>query len=127
MSPGIVSAAVAGVLLPKEPMRLSEARKLDVLSLLLLAIGLAALEGALKEAPTRGWISALVASLLAIAFASSIGFVGRTLRAPRPIIALGTFADRSFTIGCILSFVLGIGLLGSVYLMPVFLAFVRLP
>ena len=27
--------------------------------------------------------------------------------------------------GCILSFVLGIGLFGSVYLMPVFLAFIR--
>src|ERR1700749_5291846 len=47
VSPGIVSAAVAGVLLPKAPMRLSEARKLDVLSLLLLAIALAALEIAL--------------------------------------------------------------------------------
>jgi MFS transporter, DHA2 family, multidrug resistance protein len=125
VAPGIVSAAVAGILLPKEPMRLSEARKLDVLALLLLAIALAALEVALKEAPTRGWISALVASLLAIAFASSVGFVGRTLKAARPIVTLSTFADRRFTIGCVLSFVLGIGLFGSVYLMPVFLAFVR--
>jgi MFS transporter, DHA2 family, multidrug resistance protein len=125
VAPGIVSAAVAGVLLPKEPMRLSEARKLDGWSLLLLAIALAALEIALKEAPTRGWISALVAGLLALAFASAVAFVGRTLHGARPIVALSTFADRSFTIGCILSFVLGIGLFGSVYLMPVFLAFVR--
>ena len=125
VAPGIVSAGFAGFLLPKEPMRLSEARKLDGPSLLLLAIALAALEIALKEAPTRGWISGLVAGLLAITFASSIGFVRRTLEAPRPIVTLRTFADRSFTIGCVLSFVLGIGLFGSVYLMPVFLAFVR--
>lgn len=125
VAPGIVSAVVAGILLPKEPMRLSEARKLDVLSLLLLAIALAALEIALKEAPTRGWSSGLVAGLLAISLASSVGFVGRTLNASPPIVRLGTFADRSFTIGCVLSFVLGIGLYGSVYLMPVFLAFVR--
>ncbi len=125
VAPGIVSATLAGVLLPKEPMRLSEARKLDVLSLLLLAIALAALEVALKEAPTRGWSSGLVAGLLAITFASSVGFVRRTLNASRPIVRLRTFADRSFTIGCVLSFVLGIGLFGSVYLMPVFLAFVR--
>ena len=32
---------------------------------------------------------------------------------------------RSFAIGCALSFCLGVGLFGSVYLMPVFLAFVR--
>ena len=32
---------------------------------------------------------------------------------------------RSFAVGCGLSFCLGVGLFGSVYLMPVFLAFVR--
>jgi DHA2 family multidrug resistance protein len=52
-------------------------------------------------------------------------FVRRTLRASHPVVDLGAFADRNFTIGCVLSFVLGIGLFGSVYLMPVFLAFVR--
>jgi DHA2 family multidrug resistance protein len=62
---------------------------------------------------------------LGISLASSVGFVTRTLKARRPIVTLSTFADRSFTIGCVLSFVLGIGLFGSVYLMPVFLAFVR--
>ena len=35
------------------------------------------------------------------------------------------FRDRSFAIGCVLSFCLGIGLYGSVYLIPVFLAFVE--
>jgi DHA2 family multidrug resistance protein len=125
VAPGIISVIVAGILLPKEPMRLGEARQLDGLSLALLAIGLAALEIALKEAPTRGWTSGLVAGLLALSFASAVSFVRRTLKASRPIVSLATFADRSFAIGCILSFVLGIGLFGSVYLMPVFLAFVR--
>lgn len=125
IAPGIISAALACMLLPKAPMRLEEVRKLDVPSLILLAMGLAALEIALKEAPTRGWSSGFVLGLLALSFTSSVGFVRRTHRASRPIVNLGTFADRSFTIGCVLSFVLGIGLFGSVYLMPVFLAFVR--
>ena len=107
VAPGIISAIVAGILLPKEPMRLGEARRLDVLSLALLAIALAALEVALKEAPTRGWTSGLVAGLLALSFASSFSFVRRTLNASRPIVSLATFADRSFAIGCVLSFVLG--------------------
>ena len=67
-------------------MRLGEARRLDVLSLALLAIALAALEVALKEAPTRGWTSGLVAGLLALSLASSAGFVRRTLNASRPIV-----------------------------------------
>jgi MFS transporter, DHA2 family, multidrug resistance protein len=123
--PGIVSAVLAGVLLPKALMRLSEARVLDILSLVLLAIALAALEIALKQAPLWGWKSGFVLGLLALSIASSTGFVRRTLEASKPIVNLSTFADRSFTIGCVLSFVLGIGLFGSVYLMPVFLAFVR--
>jgi DHA2 family multidrug resistance protein len=123
--PGVVSAVLAGLLLPKAPPRLNEARTLDILSLTLLAIALAALEIALKEAPTRGWRSGFVLGLLVLTSAGAIGFVRRTLRASHPIVSLITFADRSFAIGCVLSFVLGIGLFGSVYLMPVFLAFVR--
>jgi DHA2 family multidrug resistance protein len=123
--PGIFSAILAGILLPKAPMRLGEVRTLDMPSLILLAIALATLEIALKEAPMRGWHSGFVLGLLALSCASSVGFIRRTIKASRPIVSLGTFTDRRFTIGCLLSFVLGIGLYGSVYLMPVFLAFVR--
>ena len=38
---------------------------------------------------------------------------------------LHAFEDRNFALGCIYSFILGIGLYGSVYLMPLFLAQVR--
>ena len=90
-----------------------------------MAIALASLEIALKEAPQRGWLSGLIIGLMGLSLASAIGFIRRTLRADAPIVDLKNFADRNFTIGSILSFVLGIGLFGSVYLMPVFLAFVR--
>ncbi len=123
--PGIVSAAVAGVLLPKAPIRAQEARTLDLLSLAFMAIALATLEIALKEAPQRGWASGLIAGLLLLSLASMSGFLRRTLRANHPVVDLSAFANRNFTIGCMLSFILGIGLFGSVYLMPVFLAFVR--
>ena len=123
--PGIVSAILAAALLPRAAMRLREVHSLDVLSLVMLAIALAALEIGLKEAPERGWTAGLVLGLLGLSVASGAGFVGRTLRANPMLVDLRSFADRDFTIGCILSFVLGIGLFGSVYLMPVYLAFVR--
>jgi DHA2 family multidrug resistance protein len=40
-------------------------------------------------------------------------------------VELRTLRDPAFAAGCLFSFVLGIGLFGSVYMMPVFLAFVR--
>ena len=123
--PGIVSAMVAACLLPKTPMHPRAARTLDVPSLILMMIALAALEIALKEAPELGWTAGLVIGLLALSAGSAASFARRTLGASHPVVDLGSFASRDFTIGCILSFVFGIGLFGSVYLMPVYLAFVR--
>jgi DHA2 family multidrug resistance protein len=123
--PGVASALLAAMLLPRAAAHPGEARRLDVVALVLMAVALAALEIALKEAPERGWSAGLVLGLLALCGASAGGFVRRSLRISEPVVDLRTFADRRFAIGCVLSFVLGIGLFGSVYLMPVFLAFVR--
>ncbi len=126
VGPGIASAIFVFLFLPRDAMCPGEPRSLDGLALVLLAIALAALEVALKEAPNRGWTAGLVVALLALSCTSLVVFARRTLRAGHPVVDLRNFADRSFTIGCILSFVLGMGLFGSVYLMPVFLAYVRL-
>jgi DHA2 family multidrug resistance protein len=123
--PGLLSAGLASLLLPREAFRPQEVRTLDLPSLAMMAAALAALEIALKEAPARGWTAGLVVGLLALSATCLAGFVGRTRRARHPIVDLASFAHRNFAIGCVLSFVLGIGLFGSVYLMPVFLAFVR--
>ena len=52
-------------------------------------------------------------------------FAIRTLKAVQPVVELTTLKVRPFSIGCALSFCLGVGLFGAVYLMPVFLAYVR--
>jgi DHA2 family multidrug resistance protein len=123
--PGIIAALVATVSLPKGPASLVQIRHLDVTSLGLGATALATLEIAIKEAPERGWMSPLVGGLLSLCLIAALGFVFRTLRSKRPLVDLRIFRDRNFSIGCLLSFVLGMGLFGSVYLMPVFLAYVR--
>jgi DHA2 family multidrug resistance protein len=123
--PGIVAASLAAWLLPRAPIDVAEGRRIDILALGLMAVALASLEIALKEAPHQGWSSALVLGLLTLSVCSTAGFVGKTIQARFPLVDLVSFTDRSFAVGCVLSFVLGIGLFGSVYLMPVQLAFVR--
>jgi DHA2 family multidrug resistance protein len=86
---------------------------------------LATLEIAIKEGPERGWRAPLVVGLFGACLIAAAGFVARTLRSPAPLVELRTFRDRNFSVGCLLSFALGMGLFGSVYLMPVFLAYVR--
>ena len=123
--PGAVAALAASVTLPNGQASFDEARHLDVISLALVAVALAALEIAIKEAPKQGWTSPVSASFLCLCLITAAAFTARTVRSARPLVNLRTFRDRNFAIGCLLSFVLGMGLFGSIYLMPVFLAYVR--
>jgi DHA2 family multidrug resistance protein len=123
--PGIVAAILAHRFLPREAGEYSHVRTIDTLGLLLMAASLAALEIGLKDAPKHGWGSARVLGLLALFVTAGFAFVRRSLGRRQPIVDLRALLDRNFAIGCWLSFTLGIGLYGSVYLMPVFLGFVR--
>ncbi len=123
--PGLIAASVTPFLLPRQNINLRELAKLDLHALALLAAGLAGLEIGLKEAPHRGWMSpTCIALLLGSAVVMTL-FIRRSLRTAHPVVQLSTLKRRSFAAGCALSFCLGVGLFGSVYLMPVFLAFVR--
>jgi DHA2 family multidrug resistance protein len=125
IAPGLSAALTAFAFLPRDRPDWGAARRIDGLSLLIMAAALAALEIGLKEAPGRGWLSPAVLSLLGACLAAGALFVLRSLRRARPVVELRTFRDRRFAIGCWLSFAMGGGLYGSVYLMPVFLGFVR--
>ena len=123
--PGIIAAGGAARLLARDRFDRHQLRRVDGAALLALTASLVALEIGLKDAPGMGWGSARVLALLAI-FAVGAGFfVAKTLRSGNPLVDLRNFENRNFTVGCILSFVLGIGLFGSTYLMPFFLGLVR--
>jgi DHA2 family multidrug resistance protein len=123
--PGLIAASVTPSLLPHQKTDFAELRKLDAISLIVMAAALASLEIGLKQAPQRGWFSLQCAGLLLASAAGLALFLWRSSRAPHPVLRLVALKRRSFALGCALSFCLGVGLFGSVYLMPVFLAFVR--
>jgi MFS transporter, DHA2 family, multidrug resistance protein len=125
VAPGIVAAAATPFLLPREKPRFADLATLDGYSLALLAVSLASLEIGLKQAPHDGWLSPLCALLFLLSAAAVTAFAARTFKAAHPVVELSTLKNASFAIGCALSFCLGVGLFGSVYLMPVFLAYVR--
>jgi MFS transporter, DHA2 family, multidrug resistance protein len=91
----------------------------------LLAITLAGLQLLLKQAPQRGWASAEMLLLAALCGVCGVGVFRRSLRRPMPLIDLSAFRDRNFAAGCWFSFVLGMGLYGATYLLPVFLGLIR--
>lgn len=119
--PGILSVIVGGMCLPKAQINNKILRELDWLSLIACGVALALLVIGLKEAPTRGWLSAIVL----LCFATTITLTIFAVRRPDPAIMFSLLRDRGLAYGCILSFLLGFALFSTVYVLPVFLAFVR--
>ncbi len=119
--PGAITVVLGLLCLPSEKMELSLLRDLDVVSVVFIAISLACLEIGLKEAPDLGWFSPVTLAL----FVGFAVLMTLTIMRPRPAVDFNLFKDRYLAYGCALSFVLGIGLYGSVYLLPVFLSLVR--
>jgi len=123
--PGLIAAIATPFLLPRDQTNPGELRRLDLPALVVMALALAGLEIALKQAPQRGWLSLSCAGLLMASAIGLVVFLWRTSHAIHPVLRLDALKRRSFALTCALSFCLGIALFGSVYLMPVFLGFVR--
>jgi DHA2 family multidrug resistance protein len=98
---------------------------IDYATFVLTAVFLASLELILNEAPARHWQGAFVFTVAAVFVVSAIAAVWRALTSPAPFIDLRRFKNRAFSLGCALSFVFGMGLYGSVYMLALFLGLVR--
>jgi DHA2 family multidrug resistance protein len=122
---GIVAAITATMLLPSVPFQRDLMKSWDRTGFVLLAIGLITLEIGLKEAPLQGWSSPLPLALLFTSALSLAITLRNMLQSNAPIFQIKSLNAPSFIIGCFLSFCLGISLYGAVYLMPMFLGFVR--
>ena len=123
--PGLIAAVLVAALVRVDKPDLARLRRLDWLTLLLAAVSLGALELTLKEAPVRGWLSPVALGLAVLCLASGGVAIRRCLTRADPLIAVDVFADRNFTICAVYSFVLGMALYGSIYLLPLFLGLVR--
>jgi len=96
--------------------------RIDWEGLALLTVGLGALQLMLEQGERHDWFeSSLVVWLCIIAIVGLILFVWRELVAAKPAVELHVLKDPSFTSATILGGVLGMGLMGSLFLLPLFL------
>ena len=123
--PGLVVTLTVLQTLRIEPAELNVLRRLDIPTLLLFAVFLAGLQWLLHDAPGHHWRGGFVFGLAAMCFISCALGIYRALTAAHPFVHLRRFRNLGFALGCGLSFVLGFGLYGSVYLLSLFLGVVR--
>ena len=99
-------------------------RHMDMASLVLAALCLGSLEVVMTEGP-RDWSDPLVLGLMPVCAATGVAWIHHSRRSIDPMVRLEMFRDVAFSVGCFYSFVLGAGLYGSIYLLPLFLGYVR--
>ncbi|MEN2978300.1 DHA2 family efflux MFS transporter permease subunit [Tistrella bauzanensis] len=101
-------------------------RRLDLAGLMLMAVFLGTMEYVVEEGPRDDWFDdRTIAVLFVIMVVAGIGFFWRVLSHHNPIVDLKAFRDRNFATGCMFSFVIGVGLYGLVYVLPLYLARIR--
>lgn len=124
--PGILVTILVWFLVNIDTPNFSLLKKFDVLGALLMALFLGSLEYILEEGPREGWFEDMtILSFTCIMVLAGLSFFWRVLTYQEPIVDLKAFIDRNFSIGCFYSFTIGIGLYGTVYLIPLFLARIR--
>ena len=124
--PGLLVAAVVWVTIDIDKPDLSLLRDFDVAGMLLMATFLGCLEYALEEGPRWDWLDdGTIRATMVVSVVGGGLFFWRVLTYRQPIVDLRTFLNRNFALGAFFTFVVGIGMYGTTYLVPLFLAQVR--
>jgi MFS transporter, DHA2 family, multidrug resistance protein len=124
--PGIVTAGAGWALIRIDRPNPALLKGFDVPGLVFMALFLASLQYVIEEGARDNWFDdGSIRAFSALAALGALLFFWRVLAYRQPIVDLRAFLNRNFSVGCLYSFVLGVGLYGSIFLLPMFLARVR--
>ena len=119
---GVVNVWLVGRMIHDPPYLKRSRGSIDWLGLALLAGGLGALQLMLEEGQSNDWFkSAYIVALAAAAALALVLFVVQELRTARPAVSLRVLKDPSFSSATAIGGMLGMGLFGSLFLLPLFL------
>jgi DHA2 family multidrug resistance protein len=122
LAPGLFVTFVVPMLVRIDQPDLALLKTGDWLGIGLIAAFLGCLEYTLEEGPRWNWMQdTTICTTAWITAISGVLFVWRSLAAASPVVDLRALKDRNFALGCLFSFVTGIGLFSTIYLTPLFL------
>lgn len=100
-------------------------RRLDALGLVLVSGAITLLLMGLTHGEQNGWNEDQTLLEVVLALALFTGFIAWQRRSPQPLMDLAVFRSRQFSVMVLAGAVLGAGLFGSTYLLPLFLQVVQ--
>jgi DHA2 family multidrug resistance protein len=120
--PGLLLLAGVWYGIKQQPPKPELLKQGDWWGIISMAIGLASLQVVLEEGSRKDWFSSsLIITLGAIAATFLSLFFWIELTRKQPFINLRLLRDRNFGLASIVNISLGIGLYGSIYLLPLYL------
>ena len=124
--PGAAVTVLVPSLVKIDKPDLSLLKGADYPGIVLMAIGLGSLEYVLEEGARWNWFDdSTIKTLSFIAVISGVLFIIRSLTYAHPVFDLRALGNRNFLMGCILSFITGVGIFATIFLTPLFLGYVR--
>jgi len=120
--PGVLLMAGIAYGLDKEKMRLDQLWNADWLGIGFMALGLGCLTIFLEEGNSKDWFDSLfIITFATLAVVGLLGWVITSTTREQPFVNLGLYGQRNFLVATVLSAVMGMGLYGSSFLLPLFL------
>jgi len=124
-APFSVVAILLGSLFMPERDETETRASFDWAGFLLLSTSLACLLVGLSNGQREGWYSGYILILLGLAVVAAVAFLAWELRASQPLVDLRVLANARFTAAAAVAFIFGVGLFGSIYLVPLFVQTVQ--
>ncbi len=122
---GILAAILTWLFVHNSPYHQRQ-RKVDFIGIALLAIGLGCLQTVLEKGNSENWFeSSFIVMLSLLAVSALTTFVIWELKIDYPAVNLRILRYRGFTAGTIYGTVVGVGLYGGIFILPVFLQNLR--
>lgn len=124
--PGAALVAMIWWGLDPQPMRLDRLARGDWTGIACMAIGLGSLEYVLEEGQRKDWFGdgrIVLCAVLAAVFITA--FIAVELLKKEPFIDLRLLRRRSLSVACAVNFAAGLGLYGSIYILPLYLSRVQ--
>lgn len=118
---GILAVLCAWIFFDQDKPDPKRSKKIDWWGIGFLCLGLGALQTMLEEGQQHDWFSSPFILLMGIL--SVIGivlFIWQELTTDQPAVNLSVLRYRSLTAGCIFSMILGMGLYGALFAIPIF-------
>ena len=120
--PGLLLLSGVWYALPRQPLQLNLLKNGDWIGIASMAVGLGSLEVVLEEGNRKDWFgSDLIVQLAMVAAIALVLFFYTEFTRKQPFINLKLVWQRNFGLSIIVTLALGLGLYGSVFILPLFL------